>query len=71
MATGADLTPTQRLAGHLLGRPLAEFVAEQRRGGRSWRLVARDVLEATEGEIDVTGETLRGWYPEQPVEAAS
>lgn len=57
-----DGTPTQRLASLLLQRPVGEWVGEQREAGRSWRLLARDLYTATDGQIDVTAETLRGWY---------
>ena len=54
-------TPTQRLAGLLLGQPVDRWIAERRKAGRSWRLVARDLYEATNGQIDVTHETVRTW----------
>ena len=54
-------TATQKLASHLLGRDVREFIAERRAGGRAWRFVARDLYEATGGQIDVTYETVRGW----------
>lgn len=60
-------TPTHRLADLLLGDagPLERFVRERRDSStpkRSWRLVARDLLEATNHGVDLTGETLRGWF---------
>lgn len=59
-------TPTQRLADVLLAEegPLSSFVAKRRaqKPKRSWRLIARDLFEITEGQIDLTGETLRGWF---------
>lgn len=55
-------SPTQRLASILLGRPLDGWIADQRAAGRSWRLVARDLYEATNGQIDVTHETVRTWF---------
>lgn len=56
------ISPSRRLADVLLDGGLDEFVIERRRAGRSWRLIARDLLEAT--NVDVTYETLRSWYPE-------
>jgi hypothetical protein len=56
-------TPTQRLADHILGGTLDEFV-RSRRPGRSWRLLARDLYEATGHEIDVTYVTLTSWFPD-------
>lgn len=66
-------TPTHRLADLLLGGPgaLEDFVRSRREAGMAWRLVAREVYEATDGEIDLTYETLRTWFPDAPKEAAS
>lgn len=55
-------TPTQRLASVLLGSDVRGFIAEKRGAGRPWRFIARDLYEATDGQIDVTYETLRQWY---------
>lgn len=57
-------TPTQRLASLLLGSDVRAFIAEKRAAGRPWRFIARDLYEATDGQIDVTHETLRQWYGE-------
>lgn len=57
-----ETTPTQRLAEVLLDVPLERFVADRRAARRSWRLIARDLNEATQGQVDVTHETLRLWY---------
>lgn len=57
----SSTTPTQRLADYLLGGTLDEFV-RSRRPDRSWRLIARDLYEATGHEIDVTYMTLTNWY---------
>ena len=56
-----DTTPTQRLASHLLGQPVGDWIADRRDTGRSWRLIARDLHEQTGGAVDVTHETLRAW----------
>lgn len=61
-------TPTQLAANHLLDGKLDEFVTSRRAKGRSWRLIARDLFEAT--ELDVTHETIRSWYLE-PAEQVS
>ena len=60
-------TATQRLADVLLGRPVEDYIAERREAGRPWRFIARDLHEATNGQIDVTYETLRTWYGETAV----
>lgn len=58
-------SPTQRAANHLLDGKLEEFVSMRRSAGRSWRLIARDLMEAT--SIDVTHETLRSWFRDEAV----
>lgn len=62
-------TPTQLAANHLLDGNLDEFVTKRREAGRSWRLIARDLLDET--GLDVTHETLRSWFLTAPAEAAS
>lgn len=63
-------TPTQRLADLLLGVPLGEFVATRRSAKRSWRLIALDLRDETDGEIDVTPQTLQNWYGSETAGAA-
>lgn len=59
------LSRTQLLAGLLLDRPLAEYVAEKRAQERprwSWQNIA-DQLEAdTDRQVSVSAEMLRQWY---------
>ena len=57
-----NATPTQRLADLLLPTTLGDFIATRRAAGRSWRLIARDLHEQTDGQVDVTAETLRSWF---------
>ena len=66
-------TPSHHLCDVLLGDdgPLETFVRTRRDDGRAWRLVARDLYEATDHKIDLTYETLRSWFPDAPTEAAS
>lgn len=52
----------RRLADTLLEGGLDDFVESRRRDGKSWRLICRDLREATNGEIDITEVTLRGWH---------
>lgn len=63
-ADKSDETPTQRLASLLLGSDVRGFIAEKRGEGRAWRFIARDLYDATDGQIDVTYETLRQWFGE-------
>lgn len=63
---------THRYADELLDRPLAEYVAEQRADGVSWRRIALNLRDETDGEIDITYETLRSWFPDpEPAGATS
>lgn len=59
-------SPKQQLAEFLLRNNggLEKFVADRRSGGRSWRLISRDLFLATEHQADVSSETLRSWFPE-------
>lgn len=63
-------TPKQRLAEVLLGDSLEHFVRSRRDATppRSWRLIARDLYEAT--DVDLTHESLRLWFPDEPKVAA-
>ena len=63
-------TPLQRLAGMLVD-DLDGFVLTRREQGRAWRLIARDLYDATDGKVDVTYETLRSWYPDVPADGAA
>lgn len=54
-------SPRQVLADLLLKRPVEEYIAERRAEGRSWAKVARDLYEATGGQVDVADETVRAW----------
>lgn len=56
------VTATQQLASLLLKRDVNDFIAEKRAEGRPWRFVARDLYDATDGQVDVTYETLRTWH---------
>lgn len=67
-------TPAHQLADLLLGDegPLEDFVRERRAEGRSWRMIALDLYEELP-ELDrpIAGESLRGWFPDEPAEVAS
>lgn len=58
----------QKLASALLHRDVVEFIAE-RRPDRSWRVIARDIYEATHGLVDVTPQTLINWYQDHEASA--
>lgn len=61
-----ELTPLQRLATVLLNHQLEQWVAERREPNfrRSWRVIANELRRATDGQVSVTGEALRSWYPD-------
>jgi hypothetical protein len=57
-------TPAQRLAEQILEQPVLTWIDAQRAEGLSWRLVARKLLHATAGQVDVAPETVRAWSAE-------
>ncbi|WP_097212020.1 MULTISPECIES: hypothetical protein [unclassified Rhodococcus (in: high G+C Gram-positive bacteria)] len=59
-------TPTRELIELRLpaGMNLSGFVAQRRRSGAGWRLMADEVLEAT--GVFVSHQTLRRWFPDAP-----
>lgn len=66
-----SLSPTQVLAGLLLKQSLADYVAEKRNAVPRWpwRLIATQLAADTDGQVDVTHETLRQWYGSAEVAA--
>lgn len=63
-------TAKQRLADLILGRPLAEFVAERRANDIAWSRIARELRDATDGAVEVSRESLREWFMDDEVGAA-
>lgn len=61
---------TRRLADTLIEGGLDDFVRTRRDQGKSWRLVARDLFDQTDGAVDITDQTLRSWYPDMPARAS-
>ena len=57
-----EATDKQRLATILLGRPVHEWISEQRRYGYSWRDTAKLLTKATGGVIVVSHESVRQWF---------
>lgn len=66
MEPATTQTPTHRLIDVRLGDagPLEHFVRSRRAEGRSWRLIAQDLYEATHHEFSLTYSTLRTWFPD-------
>jgi hypothetical protein len=59
----ADKTdPIERLAELLLRQPLADWVRERRDSGEPWAAISRDLHIRTNGDVSLTGETLRVRY---------
>lgn len=55
-------TPARRLADHLLGASLEQWVRERRERGDSWKRIATELHAATYGQVDIVAETLRLWF---------
>ncbi len=55
------MTPTQRLAGLILGEPVDNWIRRQRAEGKAWRTIAADLYDRTNGQIDVSYEACRRW----------
>lgn len=62
-----EMTATQRLADHLLGGNLHDYVMGRRAKGHSWRRIALDLRDDI--GVDVTHETVRSWYLGEEVAA--
>jgi hypothetical protein len=60
-------SPNQRLASILLGQPVQEWIAGQRTLGHTWRHISTALKDATNGQVIVTHEALRGWFEETTV----
>ena len=59
-----DMATVQSIADHLLGRPVADFIAERRAAGRNWREVRDDIQAATSGVVNVTRQAVQLWAAE-------
>ena len=51
----------EALAAILIDEPVATYCARLRDEGKSWRSVARQLAQDTDGQVDVTEQTLRNW----------
>ena len=47
----------------LLGEPVVDWI-RARRPGTPWRTIAAELRTATNGQIDVTAQTLINWAPD-------
>jgi hypothetical protein len=59
-----ELTPQERLAEIVLSQPLADYVQAKRQATPRWpwRLIADQLTEDTNGQIEISYETLRTRY---------
>ncbi|TFV91374.1 hypothetical protein [Blastococcus sp. CT_GayMR16] len=57
-------TPLRRLADNLIEGGVDRFVTDRRKDGKSWRAIALDLRDTSNGQLDITPETVRGWYRE-------
>ena len=58
------MTPTQRLAGLILGEPVQTWIARRREAGASWRDIAADLRDRSNGQVSVSHEAVRRWAEE-------
>jgi hypothetical protein len=56
-------TPRQQLASTILRRPVEDYLTEHRDAGMSWRRLAVQLHIDTKGKVDISGEALRQWLP--------
>jgi hypothetical protein len=61
MATALQRT-TEALFVEKVGVPLPDYVTRSRGAGNSWRLIARELEDATGGVVQLTDVTLINWY---------
>lgn len=57
-------SPVYTLTKHLLGEEPRAWIERKRTQGRSWRMLARDLWNETDHEVDVTTQTLINWMRE-------
>lgn len=58
--------PPKRELADVLVNGVEEFVRTRREAGMSWRRIANELRDATNQKVDVTYETVRGWYADKP-----
>lgn len=58
-------TDKQQLADHLLMGRLDHLVDACRAQGMGWEAIAKELWRLSSHRVNVSGQTLRNWYPEQ------
>jgi hypothetical protein len=64
---GAGVPPatrTRQLVEALLGESLEGWVVARRARSLSWAAIAAELTECTDGQCDLSRETLRAWFAE-------
>jgi hypothetical protein len=56
------MTHLRQFADYVLHGRLDAFVEERRARGIGWETIARDLWDYTEHRVNLSGQTLRGWY---------
>ena len=60
------MASVQSITDHLLGRPVADFIAERRAAGKTWPQVRDEIQSATGGAVNVTWQAVQIWAPDVP-----
>jgi hypothetical protein len=53
--------PNAAIASRLLGEDVTDWINRRRDAGKTWRAIQRELVDATDGVIDVVHETVRAW----------
>ena len=55
------MASVQSITDHLLGRPVADLIREQRAAGKTWPQVRDEIQTATGGAVNVTWQAVQLW----------
>jgi hypothetical protein len=53
--------PNAAIASRLLNEDVTSWINSRRAAGKTWRAIQRELVDATDGIIDVVHETIRAW----------
>lgn len=67
----SEATRLRVAAEEALGVPLDAYVAQRRDQGKSWQVIAREIGDATDHEIEINRESLRVWFGAEGGEMAT
>jgi hypothetical protein len=56
------MTHLRQFADYVFHGRLDAFVKERRSKGTSWERIAKEIWDETDHRINLSGQTLRGWY---------